>query len=337
MNTAPAGRRLFVILWLAVFLIYAAPPLSAQKSGPDTAPPPSLPENAAQLPATKKPSPEPAASDNLNPENLEQNLSLLKADFEKTLAPLKDPKIIQSLSLKKTDLALFMAVSILDPERYSGYYAEKEAILEKIWADKKMSWDVKEIYGLILYAESLSRLVVIISGKQNNQNVLKAFSALTAAAATGKAKSKPAKIAEARVYWSNRIVILNSLLLKLLIPESAQDLEDIMDDLLNKAEIIASRRDVHYQGRLDLLYLNNVEYLTRMQFLLAAGDRSPVTGDAEQMKGSWEKKISDPDLQVSEKTSVSLVTTAQLSFPLLYWICSVKFIEIPTVNQKRPS
>jgi hypothetical protein len=169
--------------------------------------------------------------------------------------------------------------------------------------------------------------VVIIAEKQNNQNVLNEFVKVIGISATGKAKSKPAKIAEARVYWSNRIVVLTSLLVKLAAPDNIKELDDIIDDLLNRAEVIASRRDVHYQARMDLLYLNNTQSLSSMLFLLATDRRSPIKQEAVDMEDSWEDRIDDPDFQVSEKTSLSLVSNTQLTFPLLYWLSSAKNLE----------
>jgi hypothetical protein len=268
------------------------------------------------------------------PEGLELGLGAIKADFEKSLGTLKDPKIIQALSLRSADLALLLTLSALDPANYGAYQQERSAYLDRVWSDKKLSWEMRELRELSVYSEALSRLVVIMAGQMNDQRVLTEFVGLLGDKVTGKAKSQPAKIAEAKVYWSNRIVVHTSLLIKLIAPEKAGALEDMIDDLLNRAEVIATRRDVHYQARMDLLYLNNMQTLTGMQFLVATDKVSPISAEAATMEDSWEERIQDPDFQVSEKTSLSLVSNTQLAFPLLYWIANNKFPQKVTAGYK---
>jgi hypothetical protein len=289
-------------------------------------------KGAQQAPEAPADAPPPALAP--APETLEEGLGRVKADFEGSLAPLKDPIMIQALSLKETCLALFMTVTVLEPGMYGNYYSEKSRELERLWSSRKNSWDMKEVQELTLYSEALSRLVVIVAGRLNNQGILKEFNVVAASSATGKARSQPAKIAEARVYWSNRIVVLTSLLIRLASSDKAKALEDITDDLLNRSEVIASRRDVHYQARMDLLYLNNMQSLTSMLFLMASDSRSPVAAHAMEMESDWEQRIADPDFQVSEKTSLSLVSSTQLSFPLLNWLASSKQIGKGASNGK---
>ncbi|MDR2406145.1 MAG: hypothetical protein LBE27_07240 [Deltaproteobacteria bacterium] len=293
--------------------------LYAQKSGEPKRDAPKGKESSNQLVSQRV--------GTLNMDTLEYSLNLIKSDYETSLLSLKDPKMIQALSLKETDLALFMTVAVLDPTTYGNYYADRSGLLERLWANGKMSLEIKEIYTLVLYSEALSRLVVIIAGKEDNQEVLSEFVNVTKESAIGKAKSQPAKIAEARVYWSNRIVIMTSLLIKVLSPEKYQNLEDIMDDLLNRAEVIATRRDVHYQARMDLLYLNNVQSISSMLFLLAKDSGSAIGESAAAMEDRWEERIADSDFQVSEKTSLSLVSNAQLCFPLFHSIATGKYMK----------
>jgi hypothetical protein len=290
----------------------------------------------ANVPAQGKEQASPLLSiGRITPNTLENGLNLIKSDYESKLSTLKNPKIIQALSLKEMDLALFMTVEVVNPETYGNYYQERGGHLERLWANTKISWEIKEIYSLALYSEALSRLVVTIAGIENNQTILSDFVEVTKASTTGKARSQPAKIAEARVYWSNRIVVITSLLIKLLSPEKAHELEDILDDLLNRAEVIATRRDVHYQARMDLLYLNNVQSQSIMLFLLAKDKDSSISQSAEAMEAAWEERIADSDFQVSEKTSLSLVSNTQLSFPLLHSIASGKFAKQQQISPRK--
>jgi hypothetical protein len=161
-----------------------------------------------------------------------------------------------------------------------------------------------------------------VAGRLNDQRVLGELLAISGSPATSKAKSRPAKNAEARVYWSNRIVVGTSLLIRLIAPEKAREVEDMTDDLLNRAEVIATRRDVHYQARMDLLYLHTAQSMAALLFLVATDEDSPIFPEAAGMEGAWEERISDTGFQVSEKTSLSLVSNTQLAFPMLHLLAA---------------
>jgi hypothetical protein len=255
--------------------------------------------------------------------SLEVRLAALKDDFEASVmtAGEQNPAVLQSLSWKFMSLAFVAAVSAIEPERYGDYFEKRQQNLEVLWKDKKSSWDHKAISAMRLCDEALAKLIVILADKERNTEALSEFKSIMAfhGVDSGKAKAEPARLAETKVFWSNRLVALFPLILKITAPDKSSEREDIMDDLLNRAEIIAARKDVHYQARLDLLYLNNVQSLTGMFFLLSALPDSSIREVATQMENELEIALRDPDLKVSDKISLSLVAASQMSFHLSLW------------------
>jgi hypothetical protein len=260
--------------------------------------------------------------------SLEARLGALKYAFEATIASSPDPRPAtqQAQAWRSMGLSLVAAVSAMEPERYGSYYEEKEAETERVWKDKNASWDRRAIFAMRMCDEALSKLIVILADKKNNKNVLLEFQDVMArhGVDSGKARTEPARLAETKVYWSNRLVALFPLVLKLMAFDEGTKREDILEDLVNRAEIIASRRDIHYQARMDLLYLNNVQSLTSMFFFLATLPQSSIREVAAGMEETWEKSLKDPDLMVSNKIALSLVAAAQLSFHLSFWYAGGK-------------
>jgi hypothetical protein len=75
-------------------------------------------------------------------------------------------------------------------------------------------------------------------------------------------------------------------------------------------------------ARMDLLYMNNVQSLTSMNFLLTTLPESPIFLDAQSLEDYWENNLKDPDFKVADKISLALVTNAQLTFPLAHWLAA---------------
>jgi hypothetical protein len=253
---------------------------------------------------------------------LDARLSSLKEEFESSLADIQDQELIQATAWKAISLSFLAAVTSMEPERYEGYYNEmlESFTIPKSTGKKKPSVDHLIINSMRLCDEALARLVVIMADRQNTTEVLAEFQAIMAhhGVDSVKARTQPAQLAEMKVFWSNRLVALYPLVVKLIAPEKEQELLDVTEDLLNRAEIIASRRDIHYQARMDLLYLNNVQTLTSMFFLLSTQKDSSIRDVASIMEDDWELTTKDQNLKVADKISLALVATAELSFPLSF-------------------
>ena len=73
---------------------------------------------------------------------------------------------------------------------------------------------------------------------------------------------------------------------------------------------------MHYQARLDLLYLNNVQSLTGLFFLLSTLPDSLIRDPVGSMERELEAANRDPDLKVSDKIGLTLVAASQMSFHL---------------------
>jgi hypothetical protein len=289
------AKKAYVFLFLALLLLLVSVPSKAGLTDP---------EDVAYL-------------------SLEVRLAALKDDFEASVRATgeQNPVVLEAISWKYISLAFVAAVSALEAERYGDYFEKKQQSLEVLWKDKKSSWDHKAISAMSLSDEALAKLIVILADKEKKPEVLAEFKAIMAlhGVNSGKAKAEPAKLAETKVFWANRLVALFPLIVKVTAPSKDSELEDIMDDLLNKAEIIAARKDVHFQARLDLLYLNNVQSFTSMFFLLSTLPDSAIREETIPIENELEVALRDPDLKVSDKIALSLVAASQMSFHLSLW------------------
>jgi hypothetical protein len=130
---------------------------------------------------------------------------------------------------------------------------------------------------------------------------------------------KNAQEAEARVVWSNRLIAIAPLLIRLQAQGQLQATEELLSHLVEKAKEIAERRDVHYQGRMELLFLHNAKGLAMTHFLLAKAAPSPLTEEAQGLEEAWREQLLAADNSLADQISLTWLTTAQLSFPLAFW------------------
>ncbi|MDR2353992.1 MAG: hypothetical protein LBF22_12740 [Deltaproteobacteria bacterium] len=250
-------------------------------------------------------------------------LNVLKAEFEKDLLDTKDPKALRAFSWKASGLALLLVVAHLNPEKYVNFYEERAQSAQEIFENKKMTWESRELFGMRLYYDALCRLVVLLAAKKNNDLVLAKFQSLVGVpiGSSPRAQTLLAQEAEAAVFWSNRLVVTFPLLVELLNPSENSAVEDIVADLVNQAEVIASRRDIHLKARLDLLYQNNVSNLTKMLFLLAKSPRSPLLQeDILALEDSLEELTTVTNPELPNKISLTMVAHTMLMFPMTPWL-----------------
>ena len=90
--------------------------------------------------------------------------------------------------------------------------------------------------------------------------------------------------------------------------------------MLNRTEVISRRTDVHYQARMELLYLNNSRSLVDMLFLMAKSGGSPVASEAVVLEKAWRNHFEAGETRVSDLMSLTWVANAQITFPLAWWV-----------------
>jgi hypothetical protein len=253
---------------------------------------------------------------------LEEKLNLLKSSFETELDGIKDQSEISAIALKAATEAWIFATMEMEALETSWNYSDRLKWLEEQWSDTKTSWQEKEICSLKIYNEALAKIAAYLVTKTNNSSVLLGLEALSSLQGdfSGNSKTVTTREAEVKVFLTNRLAVLLSLIIRMESKNQNEELDDIIEDMLNRADIIAHRKDIHYQARMDLLYLNNAQSMTAMNILLARSTRSPIIKEAEMVESAWLSHISEEDNQVSDQISLTWVTNAQLSFPMAYWL-----------------
>jgi hypothetical protein len=255
------------------------------------------------------------------PDALERSIELIKSEFEREAVGSRDPRVTRAASWKAMGLAFLESVAAADPKRYGEFRDRNFEETDLMWADAKTSWDQREIRAMRLCDDVWSRLTALWYSKDSSDEALEDLESVLSrhGVSSGRARTEPAKIAEAKVFWSNRLVVLFPLMAKALAPDQAAALQDVTDDLINNAEVVSERRDIHHQARMDLLYHNNARSLTAMMCLVLDQPSTPYAEDARALRQSWDDYMSNPEYKVADKISVSLITAAQLSFPLAHW------------------
>ncbi|MDR1658461.1 MAG: hypothetical protein LBT47_13110 [Deltaproteobacteria bacterium] len=194
------------------------------------------------------------------------------------------------------------------------------------WDKAGDSWPSREILALKMYFEAVGRLAILIACHEPiNKAVMEELSSLLSEAnytSFGRLKTKPTQLAEDRVFWSNRLSTMATIVIKLQNPDQMLELENQIVDLINRSEVISRREDIHYQARMELLYLNNAQGLASMLFLMAKSDDSPIIEQAQAMETAWQKHIETGDSQVATQNTLAWVTNTQLSFPLAWWLAA---------------
>jgi hypothetical protein len=220
-------------------------------------------------------------------------------------------------------MSFLETLAAMDP-RYGEFRDSGTDELDAVWNDPKATAEERETGAMRLCADAWTRLAVMLAAKPGRRGDIEALEGLIGRRELPEAKGRtgPARRAESRVYWSNRLAALFPFLARDMAPDKGDAIEDIMADLLNNAEVTADRRDIHYQARMELLYNNNVRSLAAMMLLVLSQDGSPYRGDAMALRQSWDDSMGNPAFKVSDKITHSLLTAAQLSFPLAHWLAS---------------
>jgi hypothetical protein len=259
------------------------------------------------------------------PDALERALEQVKAEFEREAAGNRDPRAIQASSWKAVGLSFLEALAAMDTARYGEFRDRNTEEIYAAWTDDRTGWDHREIRAMRLCDEVWSRMAAIMAARDGSPALAQELEGVMTRheVAAARARTEPARRAEARVFWSNRLAVTLPFLVEGLVPGQSGALDDIAEDLINNAEVVAERRDVHYQARMDLLYNNNVRGLAGMMFLALSQKGSPYLEDAAALRQAWDDSMARPDFKVSDKITHSLLTAAQLSFPMAHWLGSL--------------
>jgi hypothetical protein len=255
---------------------------------------------------------------------MEQSLEDVKTAFEREASETRDPRALRAVSWKASGLAFMEALAVMEPARFGDFRDRNTEAMELLWSDMKADWGQRELKAMRLCDDVWTRMAAVLAIRAGSNSILEDLEGVMTRheAVSDSARTEPARLAEARVFWSNRLAVLFPLQARAIAPALTSALDDITQDLVNSAEVVAERRDIHHQARMDLLYNNNARSIASMMFLVLTQESSPYLGDARALRQSWDDSMTNPSFKVSDKLSHSLMTAAQLSFPLAHWIAS---------------
>ncbi|MDR1870320.1 MAG: hypothetical protein LBS60_00070 [Deltaproteobacteria bacterium] len=253
---------------------------------------------------------------------LEVRLESLKAAMEKDLERAKDQKNVSALALKYAANAWALAAEAQAQVTAPFSAAAKLKELNQRWANQGATWSSRETLGLQLYFDSLVALALGLAAEDKSGDwVYQELSSLIKATRSPRTPLPPANHdPDSRVVWSNRLVAVAPIVVRLKCPDKSEALLALQANLVQRAKAIAERRDVHYQGRMELLFLNNAKTITDLNFLLAQSPLSPFATEAWTLEAEWAKERQTATNSLADQISLSWLTTAQLSIPLAFWL-----------------
>jgi hypothetical protein len=254
---------------------------------------------------------------------LETSLGQLKGEMEKSLEGARDQKMVSAVALRYASQAWALAAESQAHQAAPWSAEERLAQLGRIWENKGASWANRETVALRLFYEAIVALAVTQAAREPQTDwVLREVAGLIQLnSQIQKPQGHPvAREAEARLAWSNRLAAALPIVIRLKSQGSGEELTRLLDQLTSKAALIADRRDVHYQGRLELLFLNNAQATAKMSFLLAKSPGSPLIAEAEALEAAWLTQLQAPKIPVADQISLTWLSAAQLAFPLAFWL-----------------
>jgi hypothetical protein len=194
--------------------------------------------------------------------------------------------------------------------------------LNSKWSDDSVSWTTRQTSAIKLYFESLAALCLAEAKDKGEDWAFDAIDALLRESLKGVFSHDREKDreAEARAVWSSRLAALAPILVRLRAKDNDAALSEIVTRLVEKAKKASDRKDVHYQARMELLYFNNAQAVARTHFLLASSPSSPLASEAKSLEAAWDEHLKAANNSLADQISLTWLTTAQLSFPLAFWL-----------------
>ncbi len=243
----------------------------------------------------------------------------LKKQFERDAKRVKEQKILATMALETAARSWALAASFLGADE-KGTRLKKSA-LDRAVASK--NWEKRELAALEYYYEAILSLTRTMAQKNSQKTLLDELDSITAETAEQLEGlgAKPDGILEKRVVLSGVLTGIMAVAVKSVGGGAMeQPIQLIVKKMLSKANKISARPDIHYRAKLYLLYVNNVQGLTALTFLLGHNAGPPLSGELAKVHSSWNDHVEDANLP----DTLSLTWTAhyQAALPLAFWLAT---------------
>lgn len=252
-------------------------------------------------------------------EALQGEFLALKEQFEREVKKVKEQKILTTMALETTAQSWALAASFIGAE--SEGIALKRNALEK--AIKSKNWETRELAALDYYYEAIISLTRKLAQQESQAPLISELDSIAAKTAEQlkAAAAKPDGALESRVVLSGALSGIMAVAVKSVGGGAMeQPIQLIVKEMLSKANSISARPDIHYRAKLSLLYVNNVEGLTALTFLLGHNAGPPLSSELARVHSSWNDHVEDASLP----DILGLTWTAQYQavLPLAFWLAT---------------
>lgn len=252
-------------------------------------------------------------------EALQVEFLKLKEKFELGAKKVKEQKILTTMALETTARSWALAASFLGADE-EGTRLKKSA-LDKAVASR--NWETRELAALEYYYEAILSLAMKMAQKNNQKTLLDELGSIIAKTAEQLEGlgAKPEGVLEKRVVLSGGLTSIMAVAVKSVGGGAMeQPIQLVVKEMLSRANTISARPDIHYRAKLYFLYVNNVQGLTALTFLLGHNAGPPLSGELAKVHSAWNAHVEDANLP----DTLSLTWTAhyQAVLPLAFWLAT---------------
>lgn len=244
---------------------------------------------------------------------LQQDFLQLKKRFEAEVRKTRDQKRLMVLSLEAAAEAWGLAADHLaGRQRPPRKSAPSPKDLER-----------REAAALGRYYDSMLLLARRLTAKNNQLPLAAEVEAIAAKTdeQLGTLAPKPESEVERDTALAGALASLMAVTVKSVGGGAMeQPIQIIVKEMVARANGTTDRPDLHYRGKMSLLYANNVQGLTDLTFLLGHNAGPPLSDELARVHNDWSRHLAEASLPAA----LSLTWTAQCQavLPLAFWLAT---------------
>lgn len=247
----------------------------------------------------------------------------MKTHFESLAQQSANPTVITCLAVETT--AVSWGLALADFHRKTGRgneWSKKVTEFEKSWTSAK-DWEKRHLQALEFYHKAFETLITDWLDDRQQPWLHEELASIKSetysqlAALEGRSDDGPEK----KVILSGALTSLMGLAVRSIGGgPTGESVRLIMKDTVVKARTIGFRTDLHFRGRMSLLYAANIQSLASLMFLLGRDAGPPLNRELAVIHANLNKY--GPDGGLPRAMCLTWTAQAQASLPLAYWLAT---------------
>ncbi len=252
---------------------------------------------------------------------LKERFFTLKEHLENASLESDDPAVISCLAVETAAMAWLLAVAeLMDEEETRREWLAKANDFQESW-EASRNWEARHLAALENYYDALSELTIFLISENNQKPLAGEWQRIrekTKRQLT-EMSQKTDSVLEKKVILSGALVGLSSIIVRSVGGgPMTRPVREKISELMDNAQEINKRPDLHYRAKLSLLYAGNLQGLTAMTFILGMNAGPPLSEKLAILHGTLNKY--GPGSSLAQALGLTWTAQAQASVPLAYWL-----------------